>query len=311
MRAIGMLTIVIPTYNRHQPLKRALASALRQAVPEDLAIDIVVVDNSEDGNALEIVRTFYPSDVLIRYVHEPEAGVANARNTGVAAAGGDFVAFLDDDEEAEAGWIAAHWRTIAATNADAVFGPVSAHAEGESSPDGLEEMFSRRIELADGADLAPLSALLGTNNSVFSKTCLVGPEPFDPSLNGCGGEDSLLIKRMTLAGRRLRWSAGARVIEWVPPRRLTWTYVVRRRFLSGQIRSFVLTMLDPPLWGELAKWMAIGAGQLAVGTGLMALYWFVDRRKAMAAKATAAAGLGKIFWMRRFRPGLYGKGLVS
>lgn len=307
----GTLTIVIPTYNRHHPLKRALASALRQEIPEGLVVDIVVVDNSEDGNALEVVRSFYPSDLLIRYVYEPEAGVANARNAGVAAARGIFIAFLDDDEEAEAGWIAAHWRTIVTTNADAVFGPVSARAEGEGDPDGLLDMFSRRIDLVDGADLGPSSALLGTNNSVFSKASLKGPQPFDPSLNGCGGEDSLLIKRMVLAGQRLRWSAEARVIEWVPPRRLTWAYVTRRRFLSGQIRSFVLTMLDPPRWGELAKWMLIGVAQTGVGAGLTALYWFVDRRKALAAKATAAAGLGKVFWMRRFRPGLYGKGLVS
>ncbi|MCJ8141353.1 glycosyltransferase [Ancylobacter sp. A5.8] len=307
----GSLTIVIPTYNRHGPLRRALASAVAQQIPEGLAVDILVVDNSQDGNAFGIVEEFRAQGVGVAYASEREAGVANARNAGVQQSRGEWIAFLDDDEEAEPGWIAAHWRVIGMTGAEAVFGPVSAQAEEPGGLVALLPNFARRIELPDGADLAPHAALLGTNNSAFSRACLTGPEPFDRSLNGCGGEDSLLIKRLVFSGRKLRWSAEGCVTEWVPPRRLSWSYVTRRRFLSGQIRSFVLTMLESPRWGELAMWMAIGAGQLVVGGTLAGLYWFIDRPKALAARASAAAGLGKIFWMRAFRPGLYGKGLVS
>jgi glycosyltransferase involved in cell wall biosynthesis len=309
---VAFVSVVIPTYNRHGPLRRALASVVGQTTPDGLAVEIVVVDNSQDGNAAAVVQEFEPSRLALRYVPEPEAGVANARNAGVRAALGDWIAFLDDDEEAVPGWIAGHWRTIETTNADAVFGPVVAKAESSDDPDGLQHFFARHISLEPGADLAPWAARLGTNNSVFSKArCLSGSLPFDPSLNGCGGEDSLLIKRLVLAGARLRWSPDAGVTEWVPPRRLTWDYVTRRRFLSGQIRSFVLVMLEPPRWLELVKWMVIGAGQFACGGAMVALYSVFDRRKARKARAFAASGLGKMLWMKAFRPGLYGKGLVS
>ena len=194
------ISIVIPTFNRHGPLRRALASAISQAVPTGVTVAIVVVDNSEDGNAAPVVREFGMSPIPIHYVSEPRPGVANARNAGVTAATGAWIAFLDDDEEAAPTWIAAHWRTIKATGADAVFGPVTAMAEADGASNGLEFMFAREIALADGADIGPRSARLGTNNSVFSKaTCLTDDVPFDPSLNNCGGEDSLLIKR---AGHR-------------------------------------------------------------------------------------------------------------
>ena len=52
-----------------------------------------------------------------------------------------------------------------------------------------------------------------------------------------------------MAGKRFHFAADARVVEWAPERRLTWAYVKKRKFLSGQIRVFVQAMARPgALW---------------------------------------------------------------
>ena len=155
--------------------------------------------------------------------------------------------------------------------------------------------------------------MLGTNNSMFDRAaCLRRRENFDPSLNESGGEDSLAAAATGHGREALLFRAEAQVVEWAPPRRLTWAYVKKRKFLSGQIRVFVQDMARPGDVSAIARWMAAGAAQAAA----------FRRRCAGSARRSARprarkwrrrrfGGLGKIFWTRRFRLALYGRGLVS
>lgn len=306
-----LVSIVIPTLDRAGPLRRALASAMGQALPGELAVEIVVVDNSAARTAEQTVRAF-AADGRVRYVSAPVPGVANARNAGVKAANGRWIAFLDDDEEASADWLAHHVAALTQTGADASFGPVEARGEEGELPGAFAAFFSRRIERPDHGDISDLAALLGTNNSVFSRArCLGGDEVFDVSLNETGGEDSLLLRQLVESGRKFVWAAEAGVVEWVPPRRARWDYVRRRRFLSGQIRTFVHRRLSPPRWGGIAFWMAAGAVQAGGWSAASLLLRPFDLEKAELARSRAWGGLGKLFWGRRFGPRLYGAGLVS
>ncbi len=248
----------------------------------------------------------------IHYISEPRPGVANARNAGVAAARGRWVAFLDDDEEAEPLWLASLTQVARERHADAVFGPISARADGNAEIGAFAPFFERRIDRAAGDDITDLSPMLGTNNSMFDRaSCLSENQNFDPSLNESGGEDSLLLERLVLGGKRFCYAPEARVVEWAPPRRLTWSYVKKRKFLSGQIRVFVQQMARPGNAGEVMRWMVVGLGQaLLFGLATLILLPFGEtRHEEMAARAYG--GLGKIFWTRRFRLALYGRGLVS
>lgn len=310
---IERVSIVVPTLNRTEPLRRALASLSRQVLPHDIVVEVLVIDNSANRSAEPVVaaaRADLPHE--LRYISEPVPGVANARNAGVRAAKGRWVAFLDDDEEAGADWIAGHIANLRATGADASFGPVTARAEEGALTPAFADFFSRRIDRPDGSDITGLSALLGTNNSVFERTsCLAGPSMFDVSLNDIGGEDSLLLRQLSGSGKHFAWAAVAGVTEWVPARRLNWGYVRRRRFLSGQIRTFVNHKLSPPQWGAILLWMGIGAVQAAVETVRALALRPVDRERSEIARSKAWGGLGKVFWGSRFRPRLYGSGLVS
>jgi glycosyltransferase involved in cell wall biosynthesis len=309
---MDLVSIVIPTLNRPQCLRRALASIQAQSLPGDVAIEVLIIDNSADANQRAGLAPLCAADPRLRYVSEPVPGVATARNRGVAEAAGRWIAFLDDDEEAGTGWIADLVAVARRTRADAVFGPVVAQPENGAAMGALAPYFSRSIERADAADITDMAAYLGTNNSFFDRArCLDGAMPFETSLNETGGEDSLLLRRLVMAGRRFAWAPAAVVTEWAPERRLTWAYVRKRKFLSGQIRVFVHRMIRPVSWAGIVKWMAVGAVQFIAAGALALLLRPVDRERSEQLAATAAGGLGKVLWTPRFRPSMYGSGLVS
>jgi glycosyltransferase involved in cell wall biosynthesis len=299
--------------NRHGALERALGSLVAQVLPPGLSAEIVVVDNSAEANARPVVaRLAAAAAIPIRFVSMPEPGIASARNAGVAAARGPWIAFLDDDETAAPGWLAALLAVAQRGSVDAVFGPVAARAEDGSEIGAFGPYFARGVTAEDGADITALSAYLGTNNSLFAASLCAGPGgPFEERLNHIGGEDSLFLKRLVRDGRRFAWAAGAEVTEWVPRRRLDWDYVRRRRFLSGQIRTFVHEMIRPRSRLAVAGWMGIGLVQ-AILAGSLALLLRPFHAPAARRQAIKAwGGLGKVFWMSRFRGSLYGHGLVS
>jgi glycosyltransferase involved in cell wall biosynthesis len=93
MRNLPTITAVIPTYNRRLQLLAAVDSVLAQTVSVDQII--VVDDGSTDGTA-GAIRTRYRDHVEV--CTQENAGVAAARNRGIRAATGDWVAFLDSDD---------------------------------------------------------------------------------------------------------------------------------------------------------------------------------------------------------------------
>ena len=126
------VSVVICTYNRPAALARAVASARAQRLPPGQDAEVLVVDNSPDRNAEAAIAAMAAGDapgstpdlLPLRYLSVPEPNVSLARNAGVAATSGDLLAFLDDDETAGEGWLAALVAVAEASGADAVFGPV-------------------------------------------------------------------------------------------------------------------------------------------------------------------------------------------
>ncbi|HWA59391.1 MAG TPA: glycosyltransferase family 2 protein [Gemmatimonadales bacterium] len=89
----GLVSVVIPTYNRAYILGAAIQSALDQTYQP---VEVIVADDgSRDGTA-ELVKAF---DARVRYIRQENAGVSAARNTGMRNARGEFVALLDSDDQ--------------------------------------------------------------------------------------------------------------------------------------------------------------------------------------------------------------------
>jgi len=87
------ITVIIPTFNRRNWIEKSLQSVLCQTVKPR---EIIVVDDGSDDDTTHVL-SHYPQVTLIR--HSKNQGVSQARNTGVAKAKTDWIAFLDSDDE--------------------------------------------------------------------------------------------------------------------------------------------------------------------------------------------------------------------
>ena len=97
MASNALVTVGVTCFDARDTIMRALKSAAAQDWP---AIEIVVVDDRSPDGSVEIIRDFIASDARARLIQHPEnRGVGAARNTILAHARGEFVAFLDDDDE--------------------------------------------------------------------------------------------------------------------------------------------------------------------------------------------------------------------
>lgn len=99
-RPAPMFTIVLNTYNRAPVVPRAVRGVLAQSFE---GFELVVVDDGSTDDTEEVISRFH--DPRLRYIRKLNAGLAAARNTGLAAAHGDFVAFMDDDDQVEPSWL--------------------------------------------------------------------------------------------------------------------------------------------------------------------------------------------------------------
>jgi glycosyltransferase involved in cell wall biosynthesis len=90
-----VVSVLIPTYNRAYCLGRAINSALGQTYPR---VEVLVIDDGSTDNTRKLVQSAYGNDDRVHYLYQPNAGVSAARNRGLRAARGAYVAFLDSDD---------------------------------------------------------------------------------------------------------------------------------------------------------------------------------------------------------------------
>ncbi|MGD9505528.1 MAG: glycosyltransferase family 2 protein [Syntrophobacteraceae bacterium] len=107
-----LVSVVIPTYNRAELVVEAVASVLEQRGAPRMEV-IVVDDGSSDGSGRMVEERFGPGVLCIRRAER--GGVSAARNTGIRAAQGEWLAFLDSDDlwrpeklAAQCGYFVAH-----------------------------------------------------------------------------------------------------------------------------------------------------------------------------------------------------------
>ncbi|MFA6540653.1 MAG: glycosyltransferase family 2 protein [Bacteroidota bacterium] len=91
-----LVSIVLCTYNRVSLLPRAIHSVLRQSYSE---WELIIIDDGSTDSTRRIVKTVIPDDRQIRYYHQKNKGLALARNAGLKKAKGEFITFIDSDDE--------------------------------------------------------------------------------------------------------------------------------------------------------------------------------------------------------------------
>src|SRR6185437_13246854 len=122
---VGLVSVIIPTFNRAPIVGDAIESVLRQRYSH---VEIIVVDDGSTDDTRAFVTQF---GATVRYVYQENAGVSAARNAGLRLATGELIAFLDSDDswvpwkiEAEVAALRVHpaavvaWTDMSAVDAD-------------------------------------------------------------------------------------------------------------------------------------------------------------------------------------------------
>lgn len=141
---IPTVSVIIPTKNRKEIAGRAILSALNQ---KSVIVDVIVVnDGSTDGTEFYIQKN-YPTVTLIN--NQTSVGGARARNIGATYAKGQYVAFLDSDDE----WLPTHLankiNVLTDQSADGVYGSFYLKNDKESKLISFYESFPPTYKIAD------------------------------------------------------------------------------------------------------------------------------------------------------------------
>ena len=86
-------SVIIPTYNRADMVGQAIQSVLDQTCDD---WELIVVDDGSQDNTHEVVKSY--DDPRILYIYQDNKKLPGARNTGIEASSGDYIAFLDSDD---------------------------------------------------------------------------------------------------------------------------------------------------------------------------------------------------------------------
>lgn len=125
------ITVVVPTYDRVHMLRRTLPALLDQTFPSENCEIIVVVDASKDTTVEYLNSLRVPH--LRSIVHDRNRGLAAARQTGLMAAQGELVLFLDDDMVADRRLIEEHVAAHRVAGPAVVFGAMFLHPDSPES----------------------------------------------------------------------------------------------------------------------------------------------------------------------------------
>jgi glycosyltransferase involved in cell wall biosynthesis len=105
MASIRSVSVLICTYDRAELLEQTLEALSRVTLPDECAVEIVVVDNNSTDDTPGVVRRAASGPIPVRYVHERRQGKSFALNTGLSVSQGEIIALTDDDVLPSADWL--------------------------------------------------------------------------------------------------------------------------------------------------------------------------------------------------------------
>lgn len=113
------LSVLIPVYNVEKFLPRCLDSLLNQQLPAD--VEVVCVDDGSTDRSGELCDAYAQRDSHVRVIHQDNKGLGGARNSGMKAAHGEYVAFIDSDDYVSDDWYSKIRVTLEREKCDILF----------------------------------------------------------------------------------------------------------------------------------------------------------------------------------------------
>jgi GT2 family glycosyltransferase len=216
------ISVVVCTRDRPDQIKKCLSRLAGQKYPR---YEVVIVDNAPTSDALRnVVEGAATGEAEFRYVVEPRPGLSWARNTGIAAAKSDIIAFLDDDDEPDEHWLTGIAEGFAENDRIGCVGGIVLPASLDSAIEDLFEHigghrkgrgFTKDTFAKSGpqSPLYPLPPFGVGANMAFLRKVLDSIGGFDVAL-GAGtpamaGEDTLALTLVLLSGYEIAYYPAA------------------------------------------------------------------------------------------------------
>jgi len=224
------VTVVVCTYNRAELLADALHSLLQLETAQRFTYEILVVDNGSTDDTADVCEAFMrDARLACRYVREDRPGVAAARNRGIRAARGAWIAYCDDDQLADSTWLAELLRLAEQRGARVVGGTIELVGERTAQP--LSPVYQRLLAPGGrGRSVQPFSRrdALNSGNSMAHRSVFEQVGLYDEA-SEAGGEDTEWFLRLLAAGITAWYTPRAIMRHRVPDYRQTSDYL---RWLS-------------------------------------------------------------------------------
>jgi glycosyltransferase involved in cell wall biosynthesis len=279
------ISIAICTYNGAIRLPNVLECLARQTNVHHLNWEILVVDNNSKDNIKEIVETYqtrWPEGIL-RYIHEPQQGLAFARNRAIQAANGTLVGLLDDDNLPTETWVASAY-AFAQTHPQAGAYGGQIHPQFEVEPTAEFKPLAIYLAIVERGDqpylytvkkrVLPPGAGIVVRRQVWRDHV-----PPSPRLVGRIGqsmlasEDIEALAHIQTAGWDIWYSPDMHLYHQIPAWRLERRYLLKLINGVGLAKHHIRMIRLPPWQRPLAFW-----GYFANDLYKWAGYWLKHRR---------------------------------
>jgi len=183
-------SIIIPTYNRKETLKKVLISLFNQTYSKD-AYEIIVVDDGSTDNTETMVKKLN-APCSLKYFQQDKKGPAAARNYGLRKAKGKVIIFIDSDIIVVPHFVEEHLCYQKKYDRIVVRGPVI-------RTQNIENPIKRRMKLTDIS-----TAFFATGNTSVKKSFLSRAGPFDEDFKEYGWEDLEMGERLKKLGLKVK-----------------------------------------------------------------------------------------------------------
>lgn len=119
MQTEPLISVIVPVYNVAPYLEYSLNSIQQQSYQQ---LEIILVDDGSTDDSSSICKKYLNQDLRFKYIYQENAGLSAARNTGITAASGEYITFVDSDDWLDTSAIEILYRNLKKYDADIAAG---------------------------------------------------------------------------------------------------------------------------------------------------------------------------------------------
>jgi glucosyl-dolichyl phosphate glucuronosyltransferase len=229
MKEMNLFSIVICTYNRAELARQAIASVLAQDFSKS-QYELLILDNNSSDHTPAMAQEFCQAYPNVRYFLEDKVGLSHARNRGWQEAGGEYVAYIDDDCKVPPTWLRAASKVIGQVHPAAFGGPFYPFYNSPK-PAWFKDEYGSHVQ---GQEMRPLKdrEYLDGMNMFIRADALEQSGGFNPNFGMKGkkiayGEETDLIYRLREHAEKIYYVPEVFVYHLVRAEKMSlWTNLV-------------------------------------------------------------------------------------